>query len=317
MTRGQRWTREELLAVLYFYTKYKGELTTPQNHPLIENLANAMGRTVASIAMRIANYKSVDPADSGRGLEADGPYMEIWREYEGNPDSVLAEARQAYQKFIPAEISKEWTRSLEDLLDGLEDEMAEGNSSGPKSKSDFELLDVPVGSILTFKDDDDVICKVVQQNPPKVSYKGEVVTISKAAKMALESNSSVNGNRYWKYDGELLWDRRVRLEELPNKAHKRIDGMEIIDEAFNAIGMGPESPDEKQTSGTYTEKRYKVIEASNRTSFESRLNEEAGWKLHSFSVATNPAQPGTTSQKVVILAVLERLKTTIGTSSGD
>ena len=199
MTRGRRWTREELLAVLYFYIKYKGELTSPQNHPLIENLANAMGRTVASIAMRIANYKSVDPADSGRGLKADGPYMEIWREYEGNPDSVLAEARQAYQEFIPAEISKEWTRS----------------------------------------------------------------------------------------------------------------------EAFNAIGMGPESPDEKQTSGKNTEERYKVIEASNRASFESRLNEEPGWKLHSFSVATNPAQPGTTSQKVVILAVLERLKTTIRTSSAD
>ena len=199
MTRGQRWTREELLAVLYFYTKYKGELTTPQNHPLIEKLAKAMGRTVDSIAMRIGNYRSQDPAYPGRGLEGGGPYMEIWREYEDNPDSVLAEARQAWQKFIPAAISKEWTRS----------------------------------------------------------------------------------------------------------------------EAFNAIGMGPESPDEKQTSGTNTEKRYKVIEASNRASFEIRLNEEAGWKLHSFSVATNPAQLGTTSQKVVILAVLERLKTTIRTSSAD
>lgn len=190
-TRGSRWTRKELLAVLYFYLKYKPELTSPQNHPLIENLAKAMGRTVSSIAMRIANYKSVDPADSGRGLEAGGPYMKIWREYEDNPDRVLAEARQAYQDFIPTEISK---------------------------------------------------------------------------------------------------DRRVRLQKSPN---------------------------EKQTSGKNTEERYKVIEASDRASLEIQLNEEADWKLHSFSVATNPARSGTSSQKMVIVAVLERPKTTIDIASGD
>lgn len=102
-TRGSRWTRKELLTVLHFYIKHKEELATPQNHPLTEKLAIAMGRTNASIAMRIANYRSEDPAYPGRGLEGGGPYIEIWREYEGAPDRLLAEARRAYQEFIPGD----------------------------------------------------------------------------------------------------------------------------------------------------------------------------------------------------------------------
>ena len=102
-TRGSRWTRKELLAVLYFYVTLKEELTSPQNHPLIENLAKAMGRTVASIAMRIANYQSQDPAHPGRGLEGGGSYVRIWQEYEASPDRLLAEARRAYQEFIPGD----------------------------------------------------------------------------------------------------------------------------------------------------------------------------------------------------------------------
>ena len=102
-TRGSRWTRKELLAVLYLYVKRKEELATPQNHPLTEKLALAMGRTNAPISMRIANYRSQDPACPGRGLEGGGPYIRIWREYEANPDRLLAEARRAYQELIPGD----------------------------------------------------------------------------------------------------------------------------------------------------------------------------------------------------------------------
>ena len=101
--RGERWTRKELLAVLFFYVTLEDELTSPQNHPLTEELAKAMGRTVDSISMRIANYRSQDPAYSGRGLEGGGSYVKIWREYEANPDRVLAEAWRAYQEFVPDE----------------------------------------------------------------------------------------------------------------------------------------------------------------------------------------------------------------------
>ena len=53
-----------------------------------------------------------------------------------------------------------------------------------KPKFNFEMIDVPVGSILLFKDQEDVICEVTNQKPPKVCYKGEVVTLSKATQKA-------------------------------------------------------------------------------------------------------------------------------------
>ena len=102
-TRGSRWTRKELLAVLYFYVKRKEELATPQSRPSTRTLARAIGRTNASISMRIANYRSEDPACPGHGLEGDGPSIEIWREYESAPDRLLAEARRAYQELIPGD----------------------------------------------------------------------------------------------------------------------------------------------------------------------------------------------------------------------
>ena len=137
-----------------------------------------------------------------------------------------------------------------------------GENAKQKPKFNFEMLDVPVGSILTFKDQEDVICKVTNQKPPRVCYKGEVVSLTKAAEMARGKNDSVNGSKFWTYEGELLWDRRERLEEL-------------TDEAFAVIATGPESPDakkEKQPSSKNTEARYNVIEASNRNRAQAEIS---------------------------------------------
>ena len=103
MTReGSRWTRKELLAVLFYEVTLRDELTSPQNHPLTEQLAKAMGRTVAAIAYRIGNYRSLDDDWPGRGLDGGGAMVaKIWREYEDNPDQLLREAWRAWQEFIP------------------------------------------------------------------------------------------------------------------------------------------------------------------------------------------------------------------------
>ena len=105
---GKDWVRREFLAVLYFYVAYKKELTTPQNHPLTKKLADSMERTDGSISKRIQNYKSVDPAYPGRGLEGgDSLCIRIWREYEANPDRVLTEARRAYREFVSGTYAEE------------------------------------------------------------------------------------------------------------------------------------------------------------------------------------------------------------------
>lgn len=98
---GNRWTREELMAVLYLSVRYAKHLTAPQNHPVVHELAEAMGRTVASLAMRISNYKALDPTYSGPGLSNPGaPAKLLWDEYEHEPERVMSEASIAYHEFV-------------------------------------------------------------------------------------------------------------------------------------------------------------------------------------------------------------------------
>ncbi|GEM_PF-1022838 len=87
----------------------------------------------------------------------------------------------------------------------------------PRPRINLEMIDVPVGSILTFKNHEDVTCKVTNQNPPKVCYKGEITGLSRAAQMAGGWNYPVRGPSFWRYEGELLTDRRERLEKLSNE----------------------------------------------------------------------------------------------------
>ena len=95
----QRWTREQDLAVLYIKIEFAGQLT--QTHPEVEKLAEAMNRTEASIWMRKGNFDSLDPSVQGRGLDHPAKLtVDIWAEYERNPERVLSEARRAYLNLV-------------------------------------------------------------------------------------------------------------------------------------------------------------------------------------------------------------------------
>ena len=95
----QSWTREQDLAVLYIKLEHKGRLTP--THPEIERLAKAMNRTEASIWMRKGNFDSLDPSVQGRGLDHPAKLtVDIWAEYERDPERVLAEAHRAYLSLV-------------------------------------------------------------------------------------------------------------------------------------------------------------------------------------------------------------------------
>lgn len=117
---------------------------------------------------------------------------------------------------------------------------------------DFKMIDVPAGAILTFKDQEDVICKVTDQIPARVCYKGEVVSLSKAAQKAGGLDYQVRGPLYWKYEGELLTERRKRIEE----EEKGMDKLELLGVEYDVMETGLESPDsegeasQKQVHGT-------------------------------------------------------------------
>ena len=90
--RGNRWTREENLAVLYMR-----HIGLSYSDPAIEELAGAMNRTVASVWMRRGNFDSLDTSVRGLGLSSVSELTgSIWAEYQQDPAGVLAEAREAF-----------------------------------------------------------------------------------------------------------------------------------------------------------------------------------------------------------------------------
>lgn len=88
-----RWTRDELLMVLNLYHKLPfGQVSARQ--PVVIDLAKRLGRTPASVSMKLGNLASFDPTLKLRGIRGltgasilDG---EVWEEFQGN-----------LQEFIP------------------------------------------------------------------------------------------------------------------------------------------------------------------------------------------------------------------------
>lgn len=94
------WTREHLLPVLHLYT----ELPFGQLHgrnPYVKQLADWLGRTHDSVAMKLTNLSSLDPAitSSGRtGLRGASKLDKaVWAEFQSNWDAMALAASQAYE----------------------------------------------------------------------------------------------------------------------------------------------------------------------------------------------------------------------------
>ena len=79
----------------------------------------------------------------------------------------------------------------------------------------FEMLDIPLGSTLTFTRDDRIECEVVENR--KVEFKGEITSLSQLSRSILHKfynwkSNYINGFQFWEFENEILTDRRSRLE---------------------------------------------------------------------------------------------------------
>ena len=88
------------------------------------------------------------------------------------------------------------------------------NNENRRTRLDFTMIDISEGAELTFLQNNDVVCTVTQQKPAKVKFEDEKLSLSMAAAKALGKDKSygVQGAAYWKYEDELLSDRRNRME---------------------------------------------------------------------------------------------------------
>ncbi|MGI8597968.1 MAG: HNH endonuclease [Chitinophagaceae bacterium] len=97
MAERKNWSREELILALNLYLKLPfGKLHS--RTPEIIYLANLIGRTPGSIAMRLNNFASVDPYHQSRGISglAGGKKQvePIWLEFINNKEELIFESEK-------------------------------------------------------------------------------------------------------------------------------------------------------------------------------------------------------------------------------
>jgi hypothetical protein len=86
--------------------------------------------------------------------------------------------------------------------------------SESRTRLRHENLGIPIGSTLTFSEDDNVTCTTVENG--KVCFDGNNMSLYASALLVKNSRgfnwTSVQGGNYWKYNGETLVEMRDRLE---------------------------------------------------------------------------------------------------------
>lgn len=105
MATGRRWTRDELLVALNLYHKLNfGQLHARQ--PAIIALAEKLGRGANSMAMKLCNFASLDPALKLRGIKglqgASALDREMWTEFHRNLNEVAPASEEALRKLFGA-----------------------------------------------------------------------------------------------------------------------------------------------------------------------------------------------------------------------
>jgi hypothetical protein len=105
MAAGKRWTRDELLVALNLYHKLTfGQLHARQ--PAIIALAEKLGRGANSLAMKLSNFASLDPALKLRGIKglvgASAADRAAWTEFHENLNEAAPASEDAIRALFGA-----------------------------------------------------------------------------------------------------------------------------------------------------------------------------------------------------------------------
>lgn len=98
-----------------------------------------------------------------------------------------------------------------DIVEYEEDKKALIKARRYTKRYDFEAYELPIGSIFTFTRNAEVTCTLTEES--NVIFNGEVMSLSKAAQMALGVDYPAQGPVYWEFEEETLDERRRRYEQ--------------------------------------------------------------------------------------------------------
>lgn len=101
-----------------------------------------------------------------------------------------------------------------DYVETLEDQQALNQARTRRADFSFKMVDIPVGSELTFARDESVKARVVDNK--MIELDGKIVSLSNAAQQLLGKPWPAQGPIYWMYEGETLDERRRRFETEEN-----------------------------------------------------------------------------------------------------
>lgn len=97
-----------------------------------------------------------------------------------------------------------------DFVETPEDQQALNQARKKRSIFNFAMVNIPVGAELVFSRDENIKARVVDNR--SIEMNGEVTSLSSSAQKILGYASGVQGTAYWMYEGELLDERRKRME---------------------------------------------------------------------------------------------------------
>lgn len=146
------WLEEEMLLTLYIYLTHNSEDLNKTSKFLQDfskrlNFFTGIDRTVDSIAIRISNFKAVDPNYSGTGLPNGGKkVLECWNKYSNNLDYL----KELYDKFVKNTFSMIDNQAKEELT--FIDKQLK-NMGNPDNFKDIDIQekDAYVESLITVR----------------------------------------------------------------------------------------------------------------------------------------------------------------------
>jgi putative restriction endonuclease len=105
MASGKRWTRDELLVTLNLYHKLNFGQFHSKN-PVVIAMAEKFGRSSNSVAMKLGNFASLDPALKIRGIKglagASALDRAMWIEFHDAPDDVIPASEEHLRELFHA-----------------------------------------------------------------------------------------------------------------------------------------------------------------------------------------------------------------------
>lgn len=108
----------------------------------------------------------------------------------------------------------------EDVVEEVEDIQALNKARKKRGNFSFDLVNIPIGAILTFSKDDTLTCTVIDDK--KIEFEDSQSSLSKSALEIVHrlgyTWKAVAGPDYWQFEDETLTSRRLRLEEEASKA---------------------------------------------------------------------------------------------------